>query len=401
MPRAAKAKAKTRPQPAAAKKGRQPKVPPPTSADGQTAALDRYFARMEQNLAERMDNLVESHVARAMTGLEERLQSQRGPDSQSPAPPAQNDGLTLGQVVSGSAATQASSQSQQQSAGSNTPTPASASTAVHVPAGQQINPNTPGIDAMPAIITSQASYPFPLDARVTPKLKAKIVANEFVDFGPLINPSKADVSKLEFEEGDDGAVSLVRKAGPQMFTQSLRSITEWDTAFTIYCTVYCSAYPSAMSGLLKFGDRVKRIARRGGDWQYYDVGFRTLRHYDPTLPWSYYHGELHGEAMNERPRSGQPFRGQGPPRQRYRVPRGFCTKFHTGGTYSGGCSWKHECPKCGDVHPGYKCQAASKPRPKTGKPVQQQRNNAATTTPAPANTSAAQATSGPSGRVRP
>lgn len=390
MPRAKTSKAKARGPSSArppAKKGRTPTIDSP---DVPPTDLAGYFDRMEQNLAARLDSMVEARVASALHNLEQRLPPNPGPSQ------PRTSGITLGQVVN--PASSAAPAPVLQPA----PTPADG-TAVHAPAGSQhIAPSAPGMDVLPANITNQASYPFPLDARVSPKLRAKILANEFIDFGHLINPSKADKSKVQLEEGTDGELSFVRKVGPEGFTQSLKSIQEWDTAFTIYCTVYCSAYPQAMSGLLKFGEMIKRIARRGGDWQHYDVGFRILRQFDPSMPWSHFHGELHGEAMNERPRGSQPFRGPGPAGRKYRVPRGFCTKFHTGGSCSG-CAYKHQCPKCGDPHPGYKCSAAHRPRPTGTAPEQQPRPSATpgSSKPTAANASAGQASSGPAGRVRP
>ena len=127
---------------------------------------------------------------------------------------------------------------------------------------------------IPPELATSAAYPFPLDARVSPKLKAKIIAGEFVNFAELLDPKKAESNKLSLKASDEGHLVIVKDPGVVSFTQSVKSIVEWDRAFAIYSTVYATSHPLEIAQLLKYGERVKKISAQGGDWCYYDVGFR-------------------------------------------------------------------------------------------------------------------------------
>ena len=114
---------------------------------------------------------------------------------------------------------------------------------------------------------------------------------------------------------------------------------------------------------MKYGEVVRDLATRGADWRLYDTQFRLLRQSNPAeLPWGYTHWELwiraqtFGHARLSKPQSNMrtssnnsslsvagPF-----------VPRGFCRKFHRGAECLG-CNYKHNCFKCGVVHPAIRC----------------------------------------------
>ena len=95
-----------------------------------------------------------------------------------------------------------------------------------------------------------ASYPFPLDARVGPKLRAKIVAGEFVNFSDLLDPATAENCKMSLKQGMDGKVVFVKEQNT-IFKQSIRSINDWDRAFATFVTVYSGAHPAETSKFIK------------------------------------------------------------------------------------------------------------------------------------------------------
>ena len=144
---------------------------------------------------------------------------------------------------------------------------------------------------IPPELAASVAYPFPLDARVSPRLKAKIIAREFVNFAELLDPKKAESNKLSLKASDEGHLVIVKDPGVVSFTQSVKSIAEWDRAFAIHSTTYATAHPLEIAQLLKYGERIKKISAQGGDWSHYDVGFRCLRQFTP-IPWDYFHSEL-------------------------------------------------------------------------------------------------------------
>ena len=410
--RSSPSKGKTVPakRPRRAAKGAQPTTtttsgpaPPPGFE-----AFAAYFQQMEERMVNRLDAVVENRVAAVLASkphppgpAASATQTERDPGTTSAAShqDIQGTGLTLGQVMQ---ATQPDSARLPTATGSSPHDAAVASS-------HSGNEPQASMMALPPNIVSMASHPFPIDARVPVKLRAKIIAREFIDFGHLLNPTKFAKAKLEMEDEADGSVTFVRKAGPECFTQSLKSLTEWDTAFAIYTTVYAAAHPQEVSGLVKFGEKVKKIARKGGNWQHYDINFRVLLQVDPTMAWSFHHSELYDEAIMDKrgqqaqaPSNAQSFRAL--PGRTYRVPRGWCTTYHRGGACHG-CNYKHACPKCSGAHPGYNCQSPGKPRPQADhRPTQQPLQAIAKPPPGPAVTSnagAAKPAAGPTGRVSP
>ena len=72
--------------------------------------------------------------------------------------------------------------------------------------------------------------------------------------------------------------------------------------FQFLCTYnYCTKYASAAPALVKYVEHVRKMARRGQDWKYYDKHFGQTEY----LPCDY----INWEAMNEAQYRTQPFRG--------------------------------------------------------------------------------------------
>ena len=200
-----------------------------------------------------------------------------------------------------------------------------------------------------------------LPARVSAKLKAKIWANEYVDFGALLFSSPQNEGKY--------SLSMTPSAGPQrspQFTlepsQSNKRITlihQWASAFNIFVSVYAERFSSETPSLMKYCEVVRDLAYKSGDWFWYDEQFRYIRQSNPALyPWDQIHWELWLRAANSfrRPQSlTNKFQTQ--TRQRFRpppFPKGTCWAFQAG-KHCSGCQYDHSCFKCGAKHPGSRC----------------------------------------------
>ena len=68
------------------------------------------------------------------------------------------------------------------------------------------------LSEMPPELSSMASYPFPLDAKVNGKLRAKIISREFVNFGDLLDPGKAERRTLALDPQGEGDTFVVKEA---------------------------------------------------------------------------------------------------------------------------------------------------------------------------------------------
>ena len=360
---------------------KQPGNPAPqVDSLGSGDAMDALVEKLVDKLGPRVESLVDTklrqHVGQSFSTSPAHSQrsgrvtvSQRSSDSQSQTESA--DAASSQEAATSRSVTTTSSEpalslgkflpttaNQELSAGTAT---AGHESALHVAA--------PVVStALPVSVTTLASFPFRLDARLSVKLKTKIVSGEYVNFGDLLDPSKADQCKLAVKTDEDGATLVVKDPGTAHYKQSVKSIQDWDSAFAIYSTVYCSAHPDQFPQLLKYSETVKRIARQGGDWGHYDVSFRCQRQAMPSLPWDYFHSELYNVAMSHRSKLGQSQAlGAGSFRKLF-IPNGYCRRYHSTGqcSFGGACKYSHSCVRCQGNHAATKCNTKSRPRKTPG-----------------------------------
>jgi len=125
---------------------------------------------------------------------------------------------------------------------------------------------------------SNPSISRPLGLGIDNKVKAKIWANEAIDFGSLLGFKKGR-KKFEINEELDGACSMT--AAKQPFT--IRTVNQWMQAFHIFVAIYTEKHPQDAPKLMKYADIVQRLGRQAGDEAalYYDTNFREWRETSP------------------------------------------------------------------------------------------------------------------------
>ena len=95
------------------------------------------------------------------------------------------------------------------------------------------------------------SITMPIGAQVSPKIKAKIWANEFVEFGLLINPSMGDTRyQLSINQNDNSVPILSLE--PSSRIKPINTIDLWTSAFQIFVGVYTSKFPQEAPSLMKY-----------------------------------------------------------------------------------------------------------------------------------------------------
>ena len=197
-------------------------------------------------------------------------------------------------------------------------------------------------DPVPGRIFHSCSLP--IDCKVSDKVRAKIWANEYTDFGVLL-------SNLIFEDKFRIAVQTVDSSGaPSLCLESaskprkIFTIDQWGSCFLVFVGVYTSKFPSEAPSLMKYGEIIRDLAARGHDCRFYDENFRFLRQsQSSSMPWGTIHGELWLRAQSSVANNGKAvmnFTGK----QNLRVPAGYCFKFHKGG-HCDGCAYSHNCFK--------------------------------------------------------
>ena len=221
------------------------------------------------------------------------------------------------------------------------------------------------------------SITMPIGAQVSPKIKAKIWANEFVEFGLLINPRVGETRyQLSINQNDNSVPTLSLE--PSSRIKPITTIDLWTSAFQVFVGVYTSKFPQEAPSLMKYGEVVRDLAARGGNWRFYDTQFRSLRQSNvPGMPWGTTHWELWIRAQNmklntqARPNSSPASTVQLGPF----VPLGYCRRYHKGFKCAG-CNYKHQCFKCGATHCAKTCNfRPSRPSTPSSKPLPPRASN--------------------------
>ena len=212
------------------------------------------------------------------------------------------------------------------------------------------------------------STDIPIDMSVSDRLKRKIWAHEYVDFGLLLNNRK-DPDSFHLSLSSDMASSNDQPRiilEPNQKSKHINSVEMWVTAYQIFVGVYTQRYPIEAPLLMKYSDIIRDLAARGYNWRFYDENFRYLRQKDPkAYSWGAVHWELWIRSQPSRNNYSLIKRFEGESKSGFRVPKGFCWKYHKG-LKCIGCNFKHSCPLCQKTHQMINCHNF---RNFTGKPV--------------------------------
>lgn len=198
------------------------------------------------------------------------------------------------------------------------------------------------------------SCSLPIDCRVSGKIRAKIWANEYIDFGVLLsNAILENKFKIAVQMVDtSGAPSLCIESASK--TRKLFTIDQWNSYFLVFVGVYTSKFPLEAPNLMKYGEIIRDLAARGHDWKYYDENFRFIRQsLTASMPWGMINGELWLRAQSGLANNRKPLRNS-EGKQNLRVPASCCFKFHKGG-HCDGCAHSHNCFKCEGHHKANTC----------------------------------------------
>ena len=131
-----------------------------------------------------------------------------------------------------------------------------------------------------------SSVGVPLGSHLSARLKNKIWAEEFVNFGSLLDTSpnldKFALSIIPPTAGN-GSKTPNFTLEPVNHATKLTSIHEWVSALHTFVAVYCEKCPRETPHLMHFCETVRNIATRwgGGGWNYYDEQFWCLRQGNP------------------------------------------------------------------------------------------------------------------------
>ena len=121
---------------------------------------------------------------------------------------------------------------------------------------------------------------------MSPKIKTKIWAHEFIDFGILLSSGAGDTRYHLSLTSPHGLALPTLSIEPSQKPKAVPNIDAWTWAFQIFVGVYAAKFPIDAPALMKYSEVVRDLAARGADRRFYDTQFRLLRQSNPTeFPW--------------------------------------------------------------------------------------------------------------------
>ena len=205
-----------------------------------------------------------------------------------------------------------------------------------------------------------------LGSRVSPKLRAKIWANEFIDFWTLLTSSpNQDRFSVCLTPSPSSSSQPCLTLEPCQPSKKIHTFLQWLSAFNTFVAIFSEKFPNETPRLMKYSEIVRDISTKPGDWYFYDGQFHYIRPSAPDqYPWDTIHWELWIKAViNFRAKPTQPKSDMVSPctRPRQSFPKGTCWSFHVS-RFFGGCKFEHVCFKCGAKHPASQCSTVNQQR---------------------------------------
>jgi hypothetical protein len=211
--------------------------------------------------------------------------------------------------------------------------------------------------------TKQTFQPaLPLACTVSDEMKAKIWANQYINFGQLL-PEEENFDKPTTITVERNMFNKPQLAF-QEHSKKIKTLDQWITAFSIYMTIYCQKYQDAVGDLMKYMETVREIARDDGQWLKYVQKFRKSK-CQLRVSWANMHQELWLKAMHKTPDLTQEIIN-GTVQQNVhvggqncsnvqRIPNGYCVRYHTNNFCQLPCRYTHKCYVCTKLHSASKC----------------------------------------------
>ena len=215
---------------------------------------------------------------------------------------------------------------------------------------EQLNQSKSPIEACDLPSFRPASLP--LGATLSPKLKSKIWAGEFVELTALGSSAPDPPMSITVDNGSAKHTVAISSSSK---TATINNIYHWTDLFHTYAAVYTERYPDQGPHLFKYCSIVRSMSHKCSLqwWLFYDNQFRRLKAQDSTMTWEHPHQELYLHCLTQSvgTRPVGPFRG-GPyakkqnPRTQQQVrrgPLGACwNQMFNGKCEYRGCRFRHD-----------------------------------------------------------
>ena len=200
-------------------------------------------------------------------------------------------------------------------------------------------------------------------------LKAKIIANQYVDFSKLLNRDRS--------EDENQKMTLVNRGGlsywiPLEKSNSIGNYVKWEQAFRVFLHVYSSKFPTKATELIQYNHTIQTAAN-SYSWDnvyQYDKEFRRHIERHPTRKWSIILQQAWTMFLKDRVNATPSKNGNssqnGSEGGKPKTSRRLCYDFNDGNCRFGNkCRFEHKCGFCGKYgHGTINCRKAQAVRDK-------------------------------------
>ena len=216
---------------------------------------------------------------------------------------------------------------------------------------------------------------------VTPKLKKKILSNQYFEMAELLPNFKSHkTEERSLKQSSDNTLRFV-KARPNCNI----GIAQWCEAFNMFTSISIEKAKTRGTmlkltrSLLTYSLMIPSLYRRGYDWAAYDRHFRsdrettkdswtTVRH-DLLLMYRGDTSSFRSSKQTTQAHRAQDNKAKSSDKNgSQQIPKGYCYAFHTQGRWCErpGCTNQHTCPRCKKTHPMFRpCHQQGKASPST------------------------------------
>ena len=112
-----------------------------------------------------------------------------------------------------------------------------------------------------------------IDANVSPKIKTKIWAHEFIDFGILLGSGAGDTRYHLSLSSPHGSSLPTLSIEPSQKPKAVPNIDSWTSAFQIFVGVYIAQFRIDAPAFMKYSEVVSDLVAHGADWRFLTHNF--------------------------------------------------------------------------------------------------------------------------------
>ena len=216
----------------------------------------------------------------------------------------------------------------------------------------------------------------PIDAAVSEKIKKHIYKGKFIEFRYLLDPEERPTKQRKLQLKISAVNSEVHSVAAQE-PGPLADFTLWDKAFHVFLAILIKSptgSASLLDNLLIYRRSIQTMYLAGGDWERYDIKFRSAMAVLPKqLKWQHRQYDLWDDCMRRKVEGKKPAPYNKPNTSQFFPSKsgassqsGVCNAFQKYNRCSRGadCRYRHVCQLCrSESHGSSRCNTTPRSEP--------------------------------------